>query len=74
MTTLDEPVWERCVGCGREYRYPHLCRTHGLCGLCHPAIREEATMSDVWDELHAEGRLVLPPEFEEDHDEQAPRD
>jgi hypothetical protein len=32
-----EPVWERCQGpCGREYAYPHLCRAHMLCGLCHP--------------------------------------
>lgn len=31
-------VWERCEGCGYEYRYPHLCRTHMLCGLCHPPI------------------------------------
>jgi hypothetical protein len=32
-----EPVWERCAGpCGREYLYPHLCRRHMLCGLCHP--------------------------------------
>lgn len=33
-----EVVWERCEGCGHEYRYPHLCRTHRLCGLCHPPI------------------------------------
>ena len=29
-------TWERCAGCGREYAYPHLCRTHLLCGSCHP--------------------------------------
>jgi hypothetical protein len=33
------PIWERCEGgCGREYRFPHLCRTHRLCGLCHPPV------------------------------------
>lgn len=29
-------LWERCANCRREYRYPHLCREHMLCGLCHP--------------------------------------
>ena len=37
----DEPAWERCTGpCGREYAYPHLCREHMLCGLCHPSAPE----------------------------------
>jgi hypothetical protein len=27
--------WERCLGCGLEYAYPYLCRTHMLCGACH---------------------------------------
>jgi hypothetical protein len=38
-TLRAEPVWERCTGpCGREYAYPHLCREHMLCGLCHPPV------------------------------------
>lgn len=32
------PTWETCVNCRREYLYPHLCRTHMLCGLCHPEV------------------------------------
>lgn len=36
--TVRDAWWERCEGCGREYRYPHLCRKHRLCGLCHPPI------------------------------------
>lgn len=32
-------MWEKCEGCGREYQYPHLCRQHHLCGLCHPPVR-----------------------------------
>jgi len=35
---VSQAVWERCEGCGHEYRYPHLCRAHHLCGLCHPLI------------------------------------
>lgn len=31
--------WERCASCAREYRYPHLCREHMLCGLCHGGAR-----------------------------------
>ena len=31
----DKVIWETCAGCGREYAYPHLCRTHMLCGLCN---------------------------------------
>jgi hypothetical protein len=31
-----QPVWERCTSCGIDYRYPHLCRESGLCGICHP--------------------------------------
>lgn len=38
VTWPVEEVWERCEGCGREYRFPHLCRRHHLCGLCHPPI------------------------------------
>jgi hypothetical protein len=39
----DDPdaVWEACEACGRWYRYPHLCRAHRLCGLCHPPIPAE---------------------------------
>ncbi|HEX7173506.1 MAG TPA: hypothetical protein VF365_12980 [Candidatus Limnocylindria bacterium] len=29
-------LWERCTECKQQYRYPHLCREHMLCGLCHP--------------------------------------
>lgn len=29
-------LWERCTACGKDYREPHLCREHQLCGLCHP--------------------------------------
>lgn len=32
-------VYERCVQCRREYRYPHVCREHHLCGLCHPEMK-----------------------------------
>lgn len=36
---LAAGTYELCAGsCGREYLYPHLCRTHMLCGLCHPAV------------------------------------
>lgn len=31
-------LWERCTNCGKDYRYPHLCREHYLCGLCHPLV------------------------------------
>lgn len=31
-------VWERCTGCGEEFRYPYLCRTHMLCGTCHEGV------------------------------------
>jgi hypothetical protein len=31
-----DTVWEICAECGREFLYPHLCREHSLCGLCHP--------------------------------------
>lgn len=34
----DLLLWERCTSCGREYRHPHLCRTHMLCGPCHPPV------------------------------------
>jgi hypothetical protein len=34
-----ETVWEKCTGtCGREYRYPYLCRKHMLCGECHEGV------------------------------------
>lgn len=33
-----EPTWETCTGCGNEYRYPHLCRAHMLCGICHQDV------------------------------------
>jgi len=33
-------VWERCASCGQEFRYPYLCRTHMLCGACHPPLEE----------------------------------
>jgi hypothetical protein len=33
---LHGSAFERCVNCRREYLYPHICRTHSLCGLCHP--------------------------------------
>ena len=42
-----EPKWERCVECGREYAYPHLCREHGLCGLCHPPVGEAPPVTDL---------------------------
>lgn len=32
----DEEIWETCAGCGRQYAFPHLCREHLLCGVCHP--------------------------------------
>lgn len=36
---LAKVVWERCTGsCGREYRYPYLCRKHMLCGDCHEGV------------------------------------
>jgi hypothetical protein len=28
-------IWERCTGCGQEFAFPHLCREHQLCGICH---------------------------------------
>lgn len=31
-------TWERCAGCEKDYRFPHLCREHLLCGLCHPPV------------------------------------
>jgi len=31
-------IWERCSGCEQQYRYPHMCREHMLCGLCHPPV------------------------------------
>jgi uncharacterized protein (DUF983 family) len=34
-------VWEECRNCGREYLFPHLCRTHRLCGVCHPDLLAE---------------------------------
>lgn len=27
---------ERCAGCGLTFLPGHLCRTHRLCGFCHP--------------------------------------
>jgi hypothetical protein len=33
-----EQIPETCTGCGRVYAWPHLCREHRLCGLCHPPI------------------------------------
>lgn len=35
-TIRDVLLWETCTSCGKDYRYPHLCREHLLCGLCHP--------------------------------------
>jgi hypothetical protein len=32
--------WEACKRCGKEYAYPHLCREHMLCGVCHPPITD----------------------------------
>lgn len=32
------PIWEECEQCHQEFRFPHLCRTHRLCGLCHPPL------------------------------------
>ncbi|MGV8972218.1 MAG: hypothetical protein ACOH10_07835 [Rhodoglobus sp.] len=31
---------ERCWGCERGFDYPHLCRVHHLCGICHPKYDE----------------------------------
>ena len=28
--------WETCIKCGDEFRYGHICREHGICGVCHP--------------------------------------
>lgn len=36
-------MWERCVKCQEEYLYPHLCRKHMLCGLCHPPVESKST-------------------------------
>lgn len=33
---VSSVLWETCTGCGREYAWPHLCRAHLLCGICHP--------------------------------------
>lgn len=42
LIELDEQeqvIWELCTGpCGREYRYPYLCRKHMLCGICHEGV------------------------------------
>jgi hypothetical protein len=35
---LAAPVWELCTGCGWEFQYPHLCREHMLCGICHQEV------------------------------------
>lgn len=37
----DVLLWETCADCGREYRYPHLCREHMLCGTCHPPTESQ---------------------------------
>ena len=34
---MSNVLWETCVECGDDYAWPHLCRTHLLCGICHPA-------------------------------------
>lgn len=46
-----DPVWEACVSCRREYRYPHCCREHMLCGFCHDDVVEPAPVSRETDEL-----------------------
>ena len=38
-------IWEKCAACGDQFAYPHLCREHMLCGICHPPIDERATES-----------------------------
>lgn len=35
---LAAGTWEPCVRCGKEFAYPHLCRTHMLCGICHQEV------------------------------------
>lgn len=37
-------IWEKCRQCGKEYRYPHLCREHMLCGLCHPPVESKSVL------------------------------
>lgn len=37
---LSVPRWETCQGCERQYRFPHLCREHLLCGSCHAKASE----------------------------------
>lgn len=34
----DDETFEACAGCSVEYRKPHLCQDHKLCGFCHPPI------------------------------------
>jgi hypothetical protein len=41
MPPVPDPrlgTWERCTGCGNEFAYPHLCRQHMLCGICHQGV------------------------------------
>ena len=42
-TELQDATWETCVECGWEFAYPHLCRKHMLCGMCHPPTVRAAT-------------------------------
>lgn len=45
-------AFERCRQCGQEYLYPHLCRTHMLCGMCHPPLNPPVP---IWhDDSHDE--------------------
>lgn len=47
MSVTDEPViWEICLQCQREFMYPHLCRTHMLCGMCHPDMARSDREAD----------------------------
>lgn len=32
-------VLEECTSCGGLFKYPHLCREHMVCGMCHPPVK-----------------------------------
>jgi hypothetical protein len=41
MPPVEDPrlgTYETCTGCSNEFAYPHLCRQHMLCGVCHQGV------------------------------------
>jgi len=41
IAVAKERTYADCSGCGMPYETAYLCKTHGICGLCHEHVSLE---------------------------------